>query len=133
MVLIDTASRYLYVAFLETCSEALSKLLNILSHMYHVQNKHLFHLRSDNAKQPTSLSFQKEITSRGIHFQPAVLYSLQEHSIAKLVNGILLNTARASLVHSRLLLNYWEDAITDAAFKHSSIYHSSVRNLPYTL
>lgn len=87
----------------------------------------LYTLRSDNAKEYFSDSFQTYMLHNGILYQPSCVDTPSPNSMAERKVRHLLETARALLFQMHVPKQFWADAISIACFfinrMSSSVLH----------
>ncbi|RVW90472.1 Retrovirus-related Pol polyprotein from transposon TNT 1-94 [Vitis vinifera] len=89
-------------------------------------------LRSDNGGEYQSSDLQKYLEEHDIIYQTICSNTPQQNGVAKWKNWHLLEVVRASLIAAKILISYWGEAITSAAYLiNRGEYHKEIQTLNY--
>ncbi|OWM65682.1 hypothetical protein CDL15_Pgr017179 [Punica granatum] len=87
-------------------------------------------LRSDNAREYFSTSFQSYMSSRGMIHQSSCAYTPQQNGVAERKNRHLIETFRTLLIHMNVPVKFWGDALLTACYlinrMPSSVLHGQI-------
>jgi transposase InsO family protein len=116
MVVVDDYSRFVTPFLLKFKSDVLRdyKLYSQLAATKHRCN--IAALRSDNGGEFTSHAFEGLLQSQGTMHQLTTPYHPQQNGVAERMNGTLMGTTRALLLHSGTPHRYWGEALLTAAY-----------------
>ena len=73
-------------------------------------------LRSDNAREYLSQSFQHFMSSHGILHQTSCAHTPQQNGVAERKNRHLVDTTRNLLLHGHVPFRFWGDAVLTACY-----------------
>nr|KYP63464.1 Retrovirus-related Pol polyprotein from transposon TNT 1-94 [Cajanus cajan] len=91
-------------------------------------------LRTDNAKEYLSSKFQSFLFSQGILHQTSCAHTPQQNGVAERINRHLVEIARTILLHHKVPLRFWGDAILSACYLINRMPSSVLNNqIPYTI
>ncbi|KAJ7979031.1 Retrovirus-related Pol polyprotein from transposon TNT 1-94 [Quillaja saponaria] len=91
-------------------------------------------LRSDNAREYFSTSFQHFMTSQGMLHQSSCSHTPQQNGVAERKNRYLIETARTLLLHGHVPLRFWGDAVLTACYLINRMPSSTLHNkIPYSI
>ena len=115
-----------------------SEILTIFQHFYNEIQTQFDHsiriLRSDNAKEYFSASFNQFMTSHGIIHQSSCPHTPQQNGIAERKHRHIIETAHTLLLHANAPLKFWGDAVLTAGFLINRMPSSVLNNkIPYSL
>lgn len=130
---IDTATRYAYVALLNTRAATAKTIQTILSQIHNSTGKAPRWLITDNAGEHISDIVSKTIADMSIENIPALPYNSEENVIAERFNRTAMNAVRAEMVATGRHLQYWKWTLTDATDKYSQVPHRSTGQSPHQL
>ncbi|KAJ7968976.1 Retrovirus-related Pol polyprotein from transposon TNT 1-94 [Quillaja saponaria] len=85
-------------------------------------------LRSDNAREYFSTSFQHFMTSQGMLHQSSCSHTPQQNGVAERKNRHLIETARTLLLHDHVPLRFWGDAVLTACYLINRMPSSTLHN-----
>ena len=91
-------------------------------------------LRSDNGGEYQSSNFQKYLERHDIIYQTTCSNTPQQyrvverknHHLLEVVRAYLLEAVRASLIAAQMLISYWGEAVTSAAYLINRVSSSSL-------
>jgi len=91
-------------------------------------------LRSDNAREYLSHSFNTFMKSHGILHQTSYAYTPQQNGVAKRKNRHLVETTRTLLIHDGVPQCFWGDAILSACYLINRMSSSVLENkIPHSI
>jgi len=91
-------------------------------------------LRSDNAREYLSHSFNTFMKSHGILHQTLCAYTPQQTGVAECKNIHLVDTTRTLLIHSGVPQRFWGDAILSACYLINRMPSSVLNNkVPHSI
>ncbi|KAJ7959762.1 Retrovirus-related Pol polyprotein from transposon TNT 1-94 [Quillaja saponaria] len=91
-------------------------------------------LRSDNAREYFSTSFQHFMTSQGMLHQSSCSHTSQQNGVAERKNKHLIETAHTLLLHGHVPLQFWGDAVLTAYYLINRMPSSTLHNtIPYSI
>lgn len=86
-------------------------------------------LRADNGREYVSQRMETILKNSGIQHQLTVPYSPQQNGLAERMNRTLVEKARSMIVAADLLIKYWAEAISTAAYLVNRSPTKSLRNM----
>ncbi|KAK3027217.1 hypothetical protein RJ639_040806 [Escallonia herrerae] len=113
---VDDFSRMTWIYFMKNRSEVFAQFSAFCAEIKTQFNVHVHILRSDNAKEYMSGSFQNYMNQHGILHQSSCTDTPVQNGVAKRKNRHLLETARALLFQMKVPKPFWADAISTACF-----------------
>ncbi|KAK2965361.1 hypothetical protein RJ640_013824 [Escallonia rubra] len=131
---VDDFSRMTWIYFMKNRSEVFAHFSAFCAEIKTQFNVHVHILRSDNAKEYMSGSFQNYMNQHGILHQSSCTDTPAQNGVAERKNRHLLETARALLFQMKVPKPFWADAISTACFlinrMPSTVLHGDV---PYSV
>ena len=89
-------------------------------------------LRSDNGGEYFSNDFNEYCKQMGILHQSSNPYTPQQNGKAERLNKTIINSTRALLIHSKLPLSFWAEAINCATYIYNRSPHAAIEGkTPY--
>ncbi|KAK2986874.1 hypothetical protein RJ640_000992 [Escallonia rubra] len=113
---VDDFSRMTWIYFMKNRSEVFAHFSAFCAEIKTQFNVHVHILRSDNAKEYMSGSFQNYMNQHGILHQSSCTDTPAQNGVAERKNRHLLKTARALLFQMKVPKPFWADAISTACF-----------------
>ncbi|KAK2993459.1 hypothetical protein RJ640_005153 [Escallonia rubra] len=113
---VDDFSRMTWIYFMKNRSEVFAHFSAFCVEIKTQFNVHVHILRSDNAKEYMSGSFQNYMNQHGILHQSSCTDTPAQNGVAERKNRHLLETARALLFQMKVPKPFWADAISTACF-----------------
>ncbi|KAK2968669.1 hypothetical protein RJ640_004028 [Escallonia rubra] len=113
---VDDFSRMTWIYFMKNRSEVFAHFSAFCAEIKTQFNVHVHILRSDNAKEYMSGSFQNYMNQYGILHQSSCTDTPAQNGVAERKNRHLLLTARALLFQMKVPKPFWADAISTACF-----------------
>jgi len=131
---VDYHSCVTWLYLMKNRSELFSHFTNFYAEIKTQFNRSVLNLRSDNAKEYLSNSFQTYMTQNGILHQTSCVDTPSQNGVAERKNRHLLETARALLFQMQVPKSFWADAVSTACFlinrMPSSVLHGKP---PYSI
>lgn len=91
-------------------------------------------LRTDNGGEYVSEQFRNFLKLKGIQHELTIPYTPQQNGTAERLNRILVESARAMLIHSGLPNTFWAEAISTAAYiRNRTVTSSLAEKTPYEM
>lgn len=132
ITLVDDYSRATWTHLLSTKSNALSVIqifTNIVENQFQTTIKCM---RSDNRLEFNNAETNKFLQSKGITHQKNCPYTPQQNIIVERKHKYLLETARALLFQSKLLVRYWGECILTTTYLINRLPSTFLKNkCPY--
>ena len=125
---IDEFTKYAVVKFMKFKSEALEKLKQYVAEEG-VPEK----LRSDNAKEYKSQSFEKFCVENKIKREFTVPETPQQNGVAERYNRTLAEMTRCNLIEGKLSKMYWVRAMATANYTLNCITNEKTKKSPFEL
>ncbi|KAK2966742.1 hypothetical protein RJ640_001066 [Escallonia rubra] len=113
---VDDFSRMTWIYFMKNRSEVFAHFSAFCAEIKTQFNVHVHILRSDNAKEYMSRSFQNYMNQHGILHQSSCTDTPAQNGVAERKNRHLLETARALLFQMKVPKPFLADAISTACF-----------------
>ena len=113
---VDDFSRVTWLYLMKNRSELFSHFSAFCAEIKTHFNLSVQTLRSDNAKEYFSESFQTYMTQNGILHQSSCVDTPSQNGVAERKNRHLLETARALLFQMHVPKSFWADAVSTACF-----------------
>lgn len=113
---VDDFSRMTWIYFMKNRFEVFSHFSNFCVEIKTQFNASIHILRSDNAKEFMSTSFQNYMNHYGILHQSLCVDTPSQNGVAERKNRHLLETARALLFQMKVTKQFWADAVSTASF-----------------
>ncbi|KAK2973938.1 hypothetical protein RJ640_001406 [Escallonia rubra] len=113
---VDDFSRMIGIYFMKNRSEVFAHFSAFCAEINTQFNVHVHILRSDNAKEYMSGSFQNYMNQHGILHQSSWTDTPAQNGVAERKNRHFLETGRALLFQMKVPKPFWADAISTACF-----------------
>ncbi|KAK3003550.1 hypothetical protein RJ639_019485 [Escallonia herrerae] len=131
---VDDFSRMTWIYFMKNRLEVFTHFSAFCTEIKTHFDVHVHILRSDNAKEYMSGSFQNYINQHGILHQSSCADTPAQNGVAKRKNRHLLETARALLFQMKVPKPFWTDANSTACFLINRIPSTVLnRDVPYSV
>src|SRR5262249_12816486 len=105
-----------WIYFMKSCSEVFSHFFSFFVEIKTQFNVSVCILRSDNAKEYLSETFQAYMSQHGILHQSSCVDTPSQNGVAERKNKHLLETTRALLFQMQVPKHFWADAVSTACF-----------------
>ncbi|CAH9092634.1 unnamed protein product [Cuscuta europaea] len=131
---VDDFSRVTWLYPLKSRSDVFTAFCTFHAEIQTQFNKNIRILRSDNAKDYLSSTFQTYLSRHGILHHTSCPYTPQQNGVAERKNRHLLEVARALIFHMGVPKPFWVDAVSTACYLINRM-PSSVLNgqIPYSV
>jgi Integrase core domain/GAG-pre-integrase domain len=131
ILFVDNYSRHVKVEFLKAKNEAQQHVQEYLA--YHIaRNNTLLAICVDRGTEFINETTKAWCTQRGIEIQMTAPYSPSQNGIAKQMNRMLIELARAKICTQKLPKFLWECAVSHTAYLRNRSYSRSITNvMPY--
>ena len=113
---VDDYSRMTWLYLMKSRSELFSNFSAFCAEIHTQFNVPIQILRSDNAKEYMSETFQRYMIKHGILHQTSYVDTSSQNGVAKRKNRHLLETIRALLFQMQVPKYFWADAVSTACF-----------------
>ncbi|KAK3008087.1 hypothetical protein RJ639_013614 [Escallonia herrerae] len=131
---VDDFSRMTWIYFMKNRSEVFAHFSAFCAEIKTQFNVHVHILRSDNAKEYMSGSFQNYMNQHGILHQSSCTDTPAQNGVAERKNRHLLETPRALLFQMKVPKPFWADAISTACFLINRMPSTVLNgNVPYSV
>ncbi|KAK9063841.1 hypothetical protein SSX86_017713 [Deinandra increscens subsp. villosa] len=116
VLFVDDYSRVTWLYLMKSRSEVFTHFCSFYSEIKTQFNVSVKTLRSDNAKEYLSESFQTHFLKNGILHESSCVDTPAQNGVAERKNRHLLEVARALLFQTKMPKTYWADAVSTACF-----------------
>jgi len=113
---IDDFLRCTWLFLMKNCSDLFSIFQTFLNEIKNQFGVSIRILRSDNAREYLSHSFNTFMKSHGIFHQTSCAHTPQQNWVVERKNKHLVETTRALLIHDGVPQRFWGDAILSACY-----------------
>ena len=131
LFVVDEYSRWTEIAIIEKKSDALSRLVEIITRWSNLHNKTVKILRSDNASEFLSREFNEQMSMRGITREKSVPYNPEQNGLAERTIGIVKETAAVLRKDKNLPEWTWQWAMKHAVLLKNITYSTAIKQIPY--
>jgi transposase InsO family protein len=114
LLLVDDATRYMWVALLTTKDVAMKAIKHLQVQAEKKSGRKLRALRTDNGREFTVTEFVAYCAEEGIECHYSAPYSPQKNGIVERRNQTVVAMARALLKQRRLPARFWGEAMVTA-------------------
>ena len=112
----DDFSRFSVVYFLHRKSQVFSYYKDYVAQMENLSGQKLLKVRTDNGGEYTSKEFFNYCKTMGELHELTNPYTPEQNGVSERLNQTLVNSARTMLIHARLPLSFWAEAIQCATY-----------------
>ena len=134
LVIVEEFSRTVFVKLLKFKDDATDELIAVIEQIETITGSKLIHSTSDGGGEFINNQFKNYCEQKGIQLNYTTANSPFHNGIAERMNGVLLEMARAMMIHASAPLDLWGEAITYSAFIHNNSVQSSIANqIPFNL
>lgn len=135
MLIVDDFSRFTWVKFLTTKSEAVQALQDIITRIEKdpavTPSVSVRAVRTDLGKEFVNSNLTKWLTSRGIQFQTTVGYAPQQNGVVEKRNHLVQTISRGLMLDSGLPQDMWSYSVRQAVYILNRTYSSTVQDTPF--
>lgn len=119
-------SRYIFLYFLKSRSEAVQRFVEFRSQAEAFSRERIAILRVDNAPELTQGPLEAECKRTGIMYEKTVPDSPSQNRVAERCNRTLVSMARAMIIDAKLPEWFWTFAIQAAVHLKNRVPHSAL-------
>lgn len=112
----DDHSSFWFEFFMKHKSEVFDYFLKLARYTENVTGNKVIRLRSDNAKEYLSRSFQTHLDAQGICHDLTAPYTPEQNSVAERDNRTIVECAQRMLHHRCVPLRFWAEAVNTAVY-----------------
>lgn len=116
LTFLDDHSRKVFVYFIKSKSEVLSKFAEFKKFMENQTGQKIKKFRTDNGGEYVGASFQKFLKERGIQHQTTNSYCPEQNGRAERLNRTIIERAKCLLFDAGLKNDFWAEAVNMAAY-----------------
>ncbi|KAJ9546781.1 hypothetical protein OSB04_019324 [Centaurea solstitialis] len=116
LVIVDEYSRYTWVFFLRSKSDASQEIINFILQMEKYNQITVRSLRSDHGTEFKNSVLDDFLVSKGISQNFSSVRTPQQNGVAERRNRTLIEAARSILIEARLPLQFWAEAVNTACY-----------------
>lgn len=113
---IDDHSRKMFIYFLKSKSEVLSKFREFKAYVEVQTERKIKAIRTDNGSEYCNNEFEYFLRKSGIHHQKSNTYTPQQNGIAERANRTLVERAKCMIFDAKLDKSYWAEAVNMATY-----------------
>lgn len=113
---IDDFSRKVFIYFLRTKSEALSKFIDFKTFVEKQTGESLKVLRTDNGGEFCNNDFDQYLQKHGIKHQKTAPYTPQQNGVSERFNRTIVEKTRCMLIDAGLEKLFWAEAASTAVY-----------------
>ena len=124
----DDYTRYVTEYFMKSKSEVLSKFVEYVTMMENETHLRVRAIRTDNGGEYTSQYFKKFCADKGIAHQLIKPYTPKQIGVSERLNRTLVESARSMLIHAKMPLKFWAEAVNTAVYLHSRSPTSALKD-----
>ncbi|KAJ9557079.1 hypothetical protein OSB04_011693 [Centaurea solstitialis] len=121
LVIVDEYSRYTWVFFLKSKSDASQEIINFILQMEKYNQITVRSLRSDHGTEFKNSVLDDFLDSKGISQNFSSVRTPQQNGVAERRNRTLIEAARSMLIEARLPLQFWAEAVNTACYTQNRL------------
>ncbi|KAJ9561765.1 hypothetical protein OSB04_006925 [Centaurea solstitialis] len=134
LVIVDEYSRYTWVFFLRSKSDAPEKIILFVRKMEKLHNLTVRSIRSDHGTEFKNSTLETFFDQKGISQNFSSVRNPQQNGVAKRRNRTLIEAARSMLSEANLATQFWAEAVNTACYTQKrSLIVKRLRRTPYEL
>jgi Reverse transcriptase (RNA-dependent DNA polymerase)/Pol polyprotein, beta-barrel domain/GAG-pre-integrase domain len=134
LVMVEAASRTVHVELLKSKDEAADRIIQLIEQWQVQTRKKLKRFHSDGGGEFINDYLTDWLRQNGTRLTYTTANTPQHNGIVERMNGVLMESARAMLVHCAAPLSLWGEAINYAAFIHNNTPQPSIQDqIPYSV
>ena len=115
-LVVDDATRYVFVLFLKEKSNLAGKLQALIAFLNVNKKRKIGAIRCDNGGEYTSAPVKEFCHKQGITLEYTAPNSPQQNGVAERKNGSIVTLARCMLQRAKLPKKYWVEAVAHAVY-----------------
>ncbi|KAJ9545449.1 LOW QUALITY PROTEIN: hypothetical protein OSB04_025156 [Centaurea solstitialis] len=134
LVIVDEHSRYTWVFFLRSKSDAPEEIILFVRKMERLNNLTVRSIRSDHGTEFKNSTLETFFDQKGISQKFSSVRTPQQNGVAERRNRTLIEAARSMLSEANLATQFWAEAVNTACYTHNrSLIVKRFRRTPYEL
>ncbi|KAJ9547205.1 hypothetical protein OSB04_019748 [Centaurea solstitialis] len=134
LVIVDEFSRYTWVFFLRSKSDAPEEIILFVKKMERLNNLTVRSIRSDHGTEFKNSTLETFFDQKGISQNFSSVRTPQQNGVAERRNRTLIEAARSMLSEANLATQFWAEAVNTACYtQNRSLIVKRFRRTPYEL
>ncbi|KAJ9544835.1 hypothetical protein OSB04_024542 [Centaurea solstitialis] len=134
LVIVDEYSRYTWVFFLRSKSDAPEEIILFVRKMERLNNLTVRSIRSDHGTEFRNSTLETFFDQKGISQNFSSVRTPQQNGVAERRNRTLIEAARSMLSEANLATQFWAEAVNTACYtQNRSLIVKRFRRTPYEL
>ncbi|KAJ9539111.1 hypothetical protein OSB04_031844 [Centaurea solstitialis] len=134
LVIVDEYSRYTWVFFLRSKSDAPEEIILFVRKMERLNNLTVRSIRSDHGTEFKNSTLETFFDQKGISQNFSSVRTPQQNGVAERRNRTLIEAARSMLSEANLATQFWDEAVNTACYtQNRSLIVKRFRRTPYQL
>ncbi|KAJ9557555.1 hypothetical protein OSB04_012169 [Centaurea solstitialis] len=134
LVIVDEYSRYTWVFFLRSKSDAPEEIILFIRKMEKLNNLSVRSIRSDHGTEFKNSTLETFFDRKGISQNFSSVRTPQQNGVAERRNRTLIEAARSMLSEANLATQFWAEAVNTACYtQNRSLIVKRFRRTPYEL
>ncbi|KAJ9560808.1 LOW QUALITY PROTEIN: hypothetical protein OSB04_005968 [Centaurea solstitialis] len=134
LVIVDEYSRYTWVFFLRSKSDAPEEIILFVRKMERLNNLTVRSIRSDHGTEFKNSTLETFFDQKGISQNFSSVRTPQQNGVAERRNRTLIEAARSMLSEANLATQFWAEAVNTACYtQNRSLIVKHFRRTPYEL
>ncbi|KAJ9541437.1 hypothetical protein OSB04_027943 [Centaurea solstitialis] len=134
LVIVDEYSRYTWVFFLRSKSDAPEEIILFVRKMERLNNLTVRSIRSDHGTEFKNSTLETFFDQKGISQNFSSVRTPQQNGVAERRNTTLIEAARSMLSEANLATQFWAEAVNTACYtQNRSLIVKRFRRTPYEL
>ncbi|KAJ9546418.1 hypothetical protein OSB04_018961 [Centaurea solstitialis] len=134
LVIVDEYSRYTWVFFLRSKSDALEEIILFVKKMERLNNLTVRSIRSDHGTEFKNSTLETFFDQKGISQNFSSVRTPQQNGVAERRNRTLIEAARSMLSEGNLATQFWVEAVNTVCYtQNRSLIVKRFRRTPYEL
>ncbi|KAJ9567467.1 LOW QUALITY PROTEIN: hypothetical protein OSB04_003433 [Centaurea solstitialis] len=134
LVIVDEYSRYTWVFFLRSKSDAPEEIILFVRKMERLNNLTVRSIRSDHGTEFKNSTLETFFDQKGISQNFSSVRTPQQNGVAERRNRTLIEAARSMLSEANLATQFWAEAVNTACYtQNRSLIVKRFRRTPYEL
>ncbi|KAJ9561516.1 hypothetical protein OSB04_006676 [Centaurea solstitialis] len=134
LVIVDEYSRYTWVFFLRSKSDAPEEIILFVRKIERINNLTVRSIRSDHGTEFKNSTLETFFDQKGISQNFSSVRTPQQNGVAERRNRTLIEAARSMLSEANLATQFWAEAVNTACYtQNRSLTVKRFRRTPYEL